>query len=149
MDNVQTVNTEVREKIQTLEDAIKTHPEGLIGDCFPLEHFFAKGLYVRKLTVPAGTLTVTKIHKHSHATFLLKGEITVIEESGKRYVEAPAMFITSAWTKRAIFHHTEVIIVTVHATEETDVDKIEEEIIAKNFSELEGKELEVSALEAV
>lgn len=102
----------------------------------PLKHSFAEGLYIRQITVPAGVLTVTKIHKYSHVAFLLKGKMRILEESGVKYIEAPAYFITAAGTKRIIYHETEVVLVTVHATTETDVDKIEEAIIAKTYADL-------------
>jgi len=127
----------VREKIQAIETAMRACPDVLIGDCCPLKHSFAKGLYVREITVPAGMLTVTKIHKFSHPAFLLEGEMSIMEEWGPRRVSAPAYFITRAGTKRVIYHHTKVVLVTVHATEEQDTEKIEEEIIAKSFDEMD------------
>lgn len=130
---VQPVNTQVREHMRKVEDIIRKMPDHLEGDCYPLKHSFADGLYVRELTVPPKILTTTKIHKFSHAAFLLKGELSVLEEGGIRKVKAPAHFITPAGTKRIVYHHTEVVLVTVHATKETDLNKIEEEIILKDF----------------
>ena len=132
----QPVNLKVREVISKVEEVVKNLPGHLKGNCYPLRHFFADGLYVRELTVPPMILTVTKIHKYAHPAFLLKGEVSVLEEGGIRHVKAPSFFITPAGTKRIIFHHTEVLLVTVHATKETDVDKIEEEIIASDFDNL-------------
>lgn len=143
----QPVNMRVRGAIKKVEDVIREMPGHLEGNCYPLKHSFAEGLYVRELTVPAKILTVTKIHKYSHAAFLLKGEISVLEEGGIRKVKAPAHFITPAGTKRIVYHHTEVVLVTVHATKETDVEKIENEIIAKDFDELpiiEAEELKIT-----
>lgn len=130
-------NLTEREKIFEVEAIIKAHPLGMGEDPFPLEHQFAKGLYIRKITVPANVLTVTKIHKFSHPAFLLQGEMSIMEEWGARRVKAPTYFITKAGTKRVIYHHTEVVLVTVHATEETDVNRIEDEIIADNFNEID------------
>ena len=99
----------------------------------PLKHSFANGLYIREVFNPAGELLVTKIHKYSHPFFLLKGQMTIMSEDGEKTIQAPHYGITKAGTKRIIYAHTDCIFVTVHATNETDVDKIEEEIIAKNF----------------
>ena len=99
----------------------------------PLKHSFANGLYIREVFNPAGELLVTKIHKYSHPFFLLKGQMTIMSEDGEKTIQAPHYGITNAGTKRIIYAHTDCIFVTVHATNETDVDKIEEEIIAKNF----------------
>ncbi len=128
---------EMREGIMKIQEVMVKTPGVMMGDCFPLKHTFAKGLYIREISVPGGTLTVTKIHKYSHAVFLMQGEMSILEEWGIKKIKAPASFITRAGTKRIIYHHTDVILITVHATEETDIGKIEEEIIAKDFDEID------------
>jgi hypothetical protein len=127
----------VRDKIQALEVEMLKQPGVMVGDCCPLVHRFAEGLYIRQITVPAGLLSVTKIHKFSHVTVLEKGTITVIEESGPRQIVAPAMWITPAMTKRAIYHNTEVVLTTIHSNPDngTDIEKIEDRVIAKDFED--------------
>jgi len=133
----------MREKIMAVEVAMKERSDVMLGDCFPLVHSFGKGLYVREIRVPAGALTVTKIHKFAHPAFLLEGEMSIMEEWGARRVSAPAYFMTKPMTKRVIYHHTDVRLVTVHATEKTDVGEIEEEIIAKIFDDLDGDVIDI------
>ena len=43
---------------------------------------------------------------------------------------------TTIKKKRMLFTHTNSIVVTVHRTFETDLDKIEKEIIAQTFDEI-------------
>lgn len=128
-----------RENIIKFEEYVKTIPGALGADPFPLEHSFADGLYIRKLTVPAKTLTVTKIHAVNHAFFLQKGTISILTEDGVKKITAPYQGITMAGTKRIIYHHDEVIFTTVHSTKETDINKIEVEVIAQDFEGLENK----------
>lgn len=128
-----------RSNIIRFEERIKSIPGALGADPFPLEHSLADGLYIRQLTVPARTLTVTKIHAVNHAFFLMKGTISVLTEEGIKKFNAPYHGITRAGTKRIIFHHDEVIFVTVHSTKETDISKIEVEVIAEDFEGLEDK----------
>lgn len=128
-----------RNKIVEFEEKVKQIPGALGPDPFPLEHSFADGLYIRKLTVPAKTLTVTKIHAVNHAFFLQKGTISVLTEEGIKKYTAPFQGITKAGTKRIIYHHDEVIFTTVHSTKETDINKIEVEVIADDFDDLRGK----------
>ena len=127
-----------REKVFALEDALLSLDGAVYGDqpnC-PLVHSFGDGLYVREIFIPAGMVGTTKIHKKAHPYFILKGKVTVVTEEGSIDIEAPFHGITKAGTKRAIYAHKDTIWVTVHATKETDLDKIEEEIIAKSFSEI-------------
>ena len=103
-----------RDQIVKFEDKVRSIPGALGADPFPLEHAFADGLYIRKVTVPAKTLTVTKIHAVNHAFFLQQGTISVLTEEGVKKFVAPYQGITKAGTKRIIYHHDEVIFTTVH-----------------------------------
>ena len=100
-----------------------------------LTHKLVDGAYVREIFVPAGFLLTTKIHKVCHPFFAMKGKCSVFTENGEVTIEAPHWGITFPSTKRLIYAHTDTIWVTVHATKETDLEKIEEQIIAKTFEE--------------
>ena len=63
--------------------------------------------------------------------------MSVLSEDGERLLEAPYYCITPPGTKRILFTHTNSIVVTVHRTFETDLKKIEKDIIAQNFAEVE------------
>jgi len=128
-----------RKDIMEFESKVSNIPGALGADPFPLEHTFADGLYIRRLTVPARTLTVTKIHAVNHAFFLQKGTISVLTEEGVKKFTAPYQGITKAGTKRIIYHHDEVIFTTVHSTKEIDIEKIEVEVISNDFEGLDNK----------
>jgi hypothetical protein len=53
-------------------------------------------------------------------------------------VTAPCMMVTPAGTKRAVYVHTDTIWVTVHANpnNETDLQKLENMLIAKDYDAL-------------
>jgi len=131
-----TTTAEMRGKILDVEAAISQLPGAMFNDCFPLRHSFGDGLYVREITVPAGMLVITKIHKKAHPYFVLKGDVSVLTEDGVKRIQAPFSGMTPAGTKRVCYCHTEVVWTTVHATEETDLVKIEEEIISKTFDDV-------------
>jgi hypothetical protein len=127
-----------RDKITALEQSVMATPGALVGnteELCPLQHYFADGMYVRQITIPKGTLIIGKIHKHSHPNFLLKGDVTFATEDGVMRVQGPMGMISPAGTKRAVYAHEDTVWATVHATSETDLDKIEEEVIAKSFAE--------------
>ena len=123
---------------------------GVVGEeldqLLPLKHQWGDGCYVRELSAPAGTLAVTKIHKKAHPFFLMKGDVTVLTENGSKRITAPYYAITPAGTQRVVYTHTETQWVTVHATELTDLEEIEDEIIAKSFEEIDMEKI-VMALE--
>lgn len=131
--------TRFRQGIMALQDRIISIPGVSIGDNDknPLKHSFADGCYIREIFNPAHELIVTKIHKIAHPFFLMQGEMSILTEEGVKRIKAPYYGITPAGTKRVIYTHSDVIFVTVHVTKERDLKKIEEEIIAKDFDEMD------------
>lgn len=127
-----------RSNIAKFEGELSKIPGAMFGDCFPLKHAFATGLYIREITMPKGSLLTSKIHKVTHPYFVLKGDVLVITEQGKTRIKAPYSGITLAGTKRALYNYEETVWVTVHKTDETDLAKIEKEIIAKDFDEIDN-----------
>lgn len=111
----------------------------------PLKHTFTDGCYIREIFTPAGQVIVTKIHKKDHPFFLMKGELSILTEDGVVNLRAPYQGITKVGTKRVIYTHTDCIFTTVHATDKLTVDEVEEDVIAKDFSDplITAKEFEL------
>lgn len=127
-----------RRKILDFQDAmLQARAQGALVECdFPLEHTFTEGAYARQMTIPRGSVIVGKIHRHAHLNFVMRGKCSVFTEKGVKEIVAPAMFVSTPGTKRVVFAQEETVWVTVHVTEETDLEKIEDQIIAKDFSDL-------------
>lgn len=102
----------------------------------PVTHHFSKDLYGRELFIPAGTLLVGKIHKHQSFNILAQGDISLLTEDGVKRVQAPYTVVSKPGIKRVGYAHTDCVWITCHATKETDLEKIEEEVIAKDFGEV-------------
>ena len=117
--------------------------EHVVGDAWVkevdggLEHQFINGLYVRMVRLPAGMTFTTKIHKKKHPFFLMSGRCRVITDKGFEIMEGPMMGITEPGTKRLMHIEEEVVWYTVHRTDKTNPQDVEEEVIAKNFLEVE------------
>ena len=101
----------------------------------PLVHHFAHGVYVREVTIPAGTIVIGKIHRYATINILLKGEITVITETGTQRLAAPCTFVSPPGTKKAAFTHTEVIWSNACATESTDPEEAERELTCDDYED--------------
>lgn len=106
-------------------------------------HHFAPGQYAREIVIPEGTLLTGKTHKTEHLNVVSKGDITVWTESGMRRIKAPFIFVSKPGTKRVGLAHEETVWITVHATSETDLAKLEAELIEP---ELIGSDEEVVCL---
>lgn len=94
-------------------------------------HFFAPGMYLRELTVPAGMLLVGKIHKHSHFLVVTKGRAEVISEFGRTVVEPGHISVSQAGVKRVVLALEDTQFITVHlnSTDTEDLAIIEAEHI--------------------
>lgn len=127
----------IRDQILIIENKMAKAPGALFGDdCCPLKHTFVDGAYVREITMPKGTLIVSKIHKVCHPYFVLRGDVSVLTDNGIVRIKAPFSGVTQPGTKRVLYMHEETVWTTVHVTKETDLKKIESEIIAKTFDDL-------------
>lgn len=139
MNDLKTMGT--RREILELEAKIKEIPGALVGDnseC-PLTHSFADGLYVREIFIPKGMLLIGKIHKKANPVFIMHGDISIFSEEGTERFIGPCYMISKPGAKRVGYAHENTIWIEVLATEETDLDKIEEQLIATSYEQLEGE----------
>ena len=114
-----------RSKIHALQEAMRELPQFKET----LFHHFCHGVYARQMNVPAGTVLVGKTHKRDCINFIMQGEVEVVSPEGKTRIKAPEIFVSPANTKRAMVVIDDLVWVTVHASDETDLDKLEAELI--------------------
>lgn len=100
-----------------------------------LRHHFAGGVYAREMLIPAGAALVGRIHVSEHLCFITMGRISILTEEGVKCICAPATLISKPGAKRAGYALEDTIFVTVHATKETDLDKLEAELTAEDFDD--------------
>jgi hypothetical protein len=98
------------------------------------EHFFADGMYCRSLFRPADTLIVGKVHKAEHFYIIASGTVTIVGDGYRETVTGPKVIVSKPGTKRAVYAHTDATTMTVHRTDETDLEKIEAELIEEDES---------------
>jgi hypothetical protein len=117
--------TATLDQIKRLQEAASKLPQATLFT----EHFFIPGVYVRWLFRPADTLIIGKVHKKEHMYVICSGEITVIGDGTKERIIGPRVIVSRPGTKRAVYSHTDTVCLTIHRTDETDLDKIEAELI--------------------
>ena len=113
------------EKVDELQETLL----GMVQAESKLHHEFAHGLYARQLFIPAGSAYVGKIHRFSHFRIVLKGRLLIVTDTGRYECQAPHFMITTAGTRRVGYAFTDSVIMTIHATDKTDLQEIENEII--------------------
>lgn len=112
-------------RVHGLQEALLTQEQAWHGEI----HHFAPGVYLREFRTFENTLLVGKTHRHEHLFVLLEGKCEVATEDGPRILEAPYIGKSPAGVKRALYTHTDIIWITIHATNETDIGKIEEWLV--------------------
>ncbi len=95
----------------------------------PVDHHFAPGVYMRQMNAKAGTLVISKMHRTEHMNILLTGSLTVATEDGIELLKAPVVLKSMPGTKRIGYFHEDSSWITVHPTNETDLDLIEQQVI--------------------
>src|SRR3970040_1256204 len=61
---------------------------------FDVRHHHSYGVYGRELIVPAGSVIVGHIHKHTNMNVLLEGEMSVMTDDGMKRVGAGFLVVS-------------------------------------------------------
>lgn len=92
-------------------------------------HHFAEGVYGRELRIPAGIAVIGKMHRYSTLNVLAAGQLAVTTPDGPQILEAPAIFVSPPGCKKLGVALTDCVFLNVHASHETDLEKLEAELI--------------------
>ena len=120
-----------KNKIEEIELAMfKGIPKELEVKC-PLKHHFSPGVYVREITMPAGSIILGHEHTTKHLNIISKGACVLADPETGEIVDivAPCTFESDAGVRKLLYIVEECVWSTVHVTEETDIEKLEESLI--------------------
>jgi len=114
-----------REQINALQAEMVNMPQAELKT----DHYFSGGMYCRKVFRSAGTLIVGKIHKEDHLFMCASGQIMAWTEQGMKTLNAGDVVESKAGTKRVTLALTDAIGITIHKTDEKDLEIIEKQLI--------------------
>ena len=98
-------------------------------------HVFAPGAYARTLLLPKGSLVVGKMHRHAHINIISYGAVCVATYEGVERKSGHSVFTSPPDVKRCVYAEEDTCWTTIHLTEETDLGKIEAEVIIEDGSD--------------
>ncbi len=114
--------------LQRAESAMLRLPQ---VEC-PVVHHFGPGVYIREVTIPAGTLALGHAQRFEHLNVMLKGRIAVTGDDGAlRELVAPLIFVGKPGRK-AGYVLEDVVWLNVYATDERDIDVLEATYLDKS-----------------
>ena len=114
-----------RAQLAQLEQLVRAVPQL----DYDTTHTFGPGFYARTVRLPAGAVAIGKVHKTEHLFFVTEGECTLSTDEGPLRVGAGYQAIGRAGSKRAVWCHSDCVITNVHMTTETNLVRLEAELI--------------------
>lgn len=122
--------------LPNLEAAMLAEPQ---VDC-PVTHHFGPNLYIREIFIPADTFALGRVHKAETMNILLKGKMAMLFNGEVKLIEGPATFVTGHGRKLVLVIE-DCTFQNVYATDETDLDVIEEMFIDKTNELIDHSEM--------
>ncbi len=107
------------------------------------KHRFTDGVYSREITIPRDVCLIGAKHLTRHFFIISKGKCIINDGKSTEILESPYHGITEIGTKRAILAMEDTVFTTFHVTNETDIDKIEKDIIEPEGLKIQNNPLKV------
>jgi quercetin dioxygenase-like cupin family protein len=105
--------------------------QGQIQCDLGIVHHFSDGLYAKQMIILKGFLAGMHAHTYGHLSILAKGKVIVRTDFEEKEYSAPACIEI----KSSILHTIEALEdchwFCIHATDETDVSKVDEVLIKR------------------
>lgn len=95
-----------------------------------LAHHFGGGVYAKETRIPAGLCLQQHIHAHDHLSILAEGVVEVTVDGRAQCYRSPAAITIAAGKSHQVKALVNSVWYCVHATEETDPDKVDAVLIA-------------------
>lgn len=92
-------------------------------------HHFAGGVYAKQMVLPANHYAVKHSHDYDHLSILSSGKVMVDIDGESAEYTAPACITIKANQKHRIVAIEDSVWFCIHATDETDPDKVDEVLI--------------------
>ena len=123
-----------REMVHKFEQAILKQPQLQLK----VIHHFGPGVYMRELHIPADVITTGRIHKYPCLNILAKGKRATLVGDFMEMIVAPHIHLSPAGSKRVSYTLEDSVWITVHATDKTNVEEIEKDLVCDTEEEYQA-----------
>lgn len=124
------------ERIERVAGVMLAQPQ---ADC-PVAHFFGPGVYIRQVTLKAGTFAIGHRQKHEHVNVMLSGVVALVTEDGVKELRAPLVYVGKPGRKVGYILE-DCVWLNVYSTSETNVEALEEMFLEKSATSQESERI--------
>lgn len=96
-----------------------------------IAHHFGGGVYIKETAIPAGMLLQQHRHQFDHLSLLANGTAVVEVDGKRRAMHGPDCIVIEAGKNHSVTAVTDVTWYCVHATDCTDPEQIDHQLIAQ------------------
>ena len=135
------------------EVAVRETEKYLLGfeqaDC-PVYHRFGPGIYIREVHLPANAFVMGHAQRYEHVNIFLKGAVAMVNDAGVVEIKRAPLFYIGKPGRKVGYVVEDVVWQNVYATEERDIDALEEMFFEKSESwhEADSSQADRSRLES-
>lgn len=120
--------TQVAISIPHLEQEMLAMPQAEV----PVVHRFGPGIYIREVTLRAGTIAIGHAQKHEHTNLMLTGAVAMLKDDGSVQVLRGPLFFVGQPGRKVGYVIEDTVWQNIYATDEKDIDKLEEMFLDKS-----------------
>lgn len=102
----------------------------------PVTHVFAPGVYMRQIMIPKDTILISRYHKYDQIDIMVYGDMSIASQSGSFRIKGPFSGVSSPGLKRIGYAHEDTLWIDVHATDATDIEKLEADLFTDDYREI-------------
>jgi len=139
-------NTDVSQKepeaslTEKLEDVMLGHDQVKITE----RHIFSEGMYCKEIIIPKGTLAIGHAHTGDFMQAITKGKMIMYAEGQPPMIaKAPFIGVGLPFKRKVGYALEDTVWATFHATDETDIQKLEDELVVKSCTWLSHEKLAI------
>ena len=115
-------------KMEQLEALALTMPQVSAS----VVHAFAAGIYIRSVTLKAGSIVMGHRHRTTHLNIMLSGRLTLFHPDGRRDELTAPVVIEAMPGRKVAYVHEDTTWLNLYPSEETDVDALEDRLLDKS-----------------
>lgn len=125
---VKTERLDVALPIEDIEGAMLELPQVAC----PVAHHFGPGVYMREVSMTAGTLAVGHRQKHEHLNVMIKGRVLMFNDDGSTTELAAPLTFTGKPGRKVGLILEDMVWLNIYSTDERNIDALEATFLDKS-----------------